>query len=450
MRYGAAGSGPPSHASRWLLPYIVAVNTAGAALILVTLPTLTADRVPTLLLFVALIALADSLRVPVSLEGEVSLCFVASFAAAVLFGPCFGALVAAGGSIIADAAIRRKGVFKTAFNAGQFAVAGGLAGLVFSALQSNDSYALVTSAPAYAAAALVFLLCNSALVSGVWALFGFGFIKAWTRAMQQGGVLYLAMAPLGALLASAYAQSPWSLLYFPLLVWVFYKGFGLYAKLRTETQNALVALANSLERRDPYTFEHSVRVAGYARHMARQLKLPEEQLELIVSAAQVHDLGKISIDNRILFKAGPLTEDERREVNTHAAAGAELAVQFSMYREGAAIIRGHHERWDGSGYPDGLAGEAIPLGARIIAVADVYDAMTSDRPYRAALPHEVAVAELTDGRGSQFDPEIVDVFLALELTAEACADRLEVQSQQQPGRAPAPRLDSPVKGSRTV
>ncbi|NLE22943.1 MAG: HD-GYP domain-containing protein, partial [Actinobacteria bacterium] len=336
-----------------------------------------------------------------------------------------------------------------AFNAGQFAVSGGLAGLVFGALQSNDSNALVTNAPAYAAAAAAFLVCNTALAGGVWALLGHGFVKAWFRALETGGVLYLAMAPLGALLASAYAQSPWSLLYFPLLVWVFYKGFGFYAKLRTETQNALVALANSLERRDPYTFEHSVRVADYTRHMARHLGLPEEQLELIVSAAQVHDLGKISIDNRILFKAASLTEDERREVNTHAAAGAELAEQFSMYREGAAIIRAHHERWDGSGYPDGLAGEAIPLGARIIAVADVYDAMTSDRPYRAALPHEVAVAELIDGRGSQFDPEIVDAFVALELTVGPCAERSE-GSRHEFGPDPVPRLDAPVKGSEIV
>ena len=250
---------------------------------------------------------------------------------------------------------------------------------------------------------------------------------------------------------TSYAESPWSLLYFPLLVWVFYKGFGLYAKLHTETQNALVALANSLERRDPYTFEHSARVADFTRHMAQYLKLAEEQLNLIVSAAQVHDLGKISIDNRILFKEGPLTEDERREVNKHAAAGAELAEQFSMYRDGAAIIRSHHERWDGTGYPDGLAGEAIPLGARIIAVADVYDAMTSDRPYRAALPHGVAAAELVRGRGTQFDAEIVDVFLALELSAEACAVEREAQAAARPDRLlPARQTQNPVQGSRSA
>ena len=148
--------------------------------------------------------------------------------------------------------------------------------------------------------------------------------------------------------------------------------------------------------------------------------MPAEEIDLIVSAAQVHDLGKISIDNRILFKEGRLTDEERRQVNTHSAAGAELAGQFSMYGAGAAIIRHHHERWDGSGYPDGLAGDAIPLGARIIAVADVYDAMTSDRPYRAALSHEVAVSELMRGSGSQFDATVVEAFLALDAAHSHC------------------------------
>ena len=109
-------------------------------------------------------------------------------------------------------------------------------------------------------------------------------------------------------------------------------------------------------------------------------------------------------------------------MNTHPAAGAELAGQFCMYGEGAEIIRHHHERWDGSGYPDGLAGEAIPLGARLIAVADVYDAMTSDRPYRRALSHEVAVSELIRGSGTQFDARVVEAFLAPDVRrAEAAA-----------------------------
>lgn len=218
--------------------------------------------------------------------------------------------------------------------------------------------------------------------------------------------------PLGALAASAYEQSPWTLLYFPLLVWIIYKGFSLFAHLRGDTDKALVVLANTIDQRDTYTYQHSARVADYVSHIAARLNLPAEDVDLIVSAAHVHDLGKIAIDNRILFKEGPLTDEERQEVNRHPAAGAELAGQFSMFGEGADIIRHHHERWNGTGYPDGLAGEAIHLGARIIAVADVYDAMTSDRPYRRALSHEVALSELIRGSGTQFDARVVEAFLA--------------------------------------
>jgi HD-GYP domain-containing protein (c-di-GMP phosphodiesterase class II) len=139
--------------------------------------------------------------------------------------------------------------------------------------------------------------------------------------------------------------------------------------------------------------------------------LKGEEAELIVAAAHVHDLGKIAIDNRTLFKEGRLTDEEWEQIKLHPEAGAELAAQFSLFDKGAKIIRHHHERWNGSGYPDGLVGESIPLGARMIAVADVYDAMTSDRPYRRALPHEVAAAELLQGSGILYDPQVVLAFL---------------------------------------
>jgi putative nucleotidyltransferase with HDIG domain len=399
--------------SRWLVPYVVAVDVVGLAVVLFTFPGLPQRSWPTLLLIIALSALAESWTVPISRHGEVSLCFIANFAAATLFGPCFGALAACGGSLFADAVVRRRGVTKTAFNAGQFAVVGGLTGLAFDVFRAGPSLSLTSNAIAYAVAAIVFVIVNSGLAAGAIALQGQPFVRLWLSSLREGGIFYLAMAPLGALMASAYSQSPWALLYFPLLVWGIYKGFGLFAKLRSETREALVVLANTIDKRDPYTYQHSVRVAQYVTQIATGLGLPAEEIDLVVSAAHVHDLGKISIDNRILFKEGRLTDEERQQINTHSAAGAELAGQFSMYGAGADIIRHHHERWDGSGYPDGLAGEAIPPGARIIAVADVYDAMTSDRPYRRALSHEIAISELMLGSGTQFDAKVVDAFLAL-------------------------------------
>ena len=399
--------------SRWLLPYVVVVVAAGATTILATLPGLPQHHWAAFVLFILVAAAAEFWTVPATAEGGVSLCFVISYTAAILFGPCFGALTACAGGLVYGA-VRRKDALKTTFNAGQLAVAGGMTGLAFDALRSSPHLSLTSDALAYAGAAIVFIILNSALASAAIALCGRPFVHQWLLALREGGAFYLAMAPLGALAASAYEQSPWTLLYFPLLVWIIYKGFSLFAHLRSDTDRALVVLANTIDQRDTYTYQHSVRVAGYVSQIAARLKLPADDIDLIVSAAHVHDLGKIAIDNRILFKEGLLTDEERRQVNLHPAAGAELAGQFSMYGEGADIIRHHHEHWNGAGYPDGLVGEDIPLGARIIAVADVYDAMTSDRPYRRALSHEVAVSELIRGSGTQFDARIVDAFLAPE------------------------------------
>ncbi len=222
------------------------------------------------------------------------------------------------------------------------------------------------------------------------------------------------MGPLGALVAFTYLHTPWAIAYFIPLTLVIYNGFRLYVTLQHETDHALVALADSIDKRDQYTYQHSMRVARLSGEIATSMGLSPRDVDLLVAAARVHDLGKIATDNRVLFKQSSLTSDERRLIQAHPAEGGELAGRFSMFREGRRFIRHHHERWDGKGYPDGLAGEDIPLGARIIAVADSYDAMTSDRPYRKALPHEVALVELRRGAGSQFDPTVVDAFLAQE------------------------------------
>jgi putative nucleotidyltransferase with HDIG domain len=419
---------------RWLAPYVLTVDAAAVGLILATLSGLPPNVLPALALFIVLAALTEFWVIPVSAHGEVTLSITVEYAAAVLFGPAFGALVG-GTASLANDCLRRRGAARAAFNAGQIALVGGLSGLTYLALRADDSHSLTTNVLAYVVAAAVYYVANATLSSVVIALHGRRFGRVFWHALREGGVFYFAMAPIGAIAAFCYAQSPWTLLYFPVLLWVVYKGFGLYAKLRSETAHALRALADALERRDPYTYQHSIRVAAYAESLARRLGLPAEHVELIVSAARVHDLGKISIDNRILFKEGRLTEEERRQVNKHSAAGAELAGQFSMYASGAEMIRHHHERWDGAGYPDGLAGQRIPFGSRIIAVADVYDAMTSDRPYRDALPREVALNELTRGRGSQFDPVVVDAFLELDAAASAasaCPDDASSPSLLQP------------------
>jgi HD-GYP domain-containing protein (c-di-GMP phosphodiesterase class II) len=138
--------------------------------------------------------------------------------------------------------------------------------------------------------------------------------------------------------------------------------------------------------------------------------IPDALSHTIVAAARVHDVGKVGIKDTALLKPGPLTTEERQDLQMHTIIGAEIVSRIPEYRLTASIIRHHHERWDGAGYPDGLAGDDIPIGARIIAVADAFDAMTSDRPYRRGMSAEAAIEEVQNSAGHQFDPTIVAAF----------------------------------------
>jgi uncharacterized membrane protein len=392
--------------------YIALVAVAAAALMGATAATFPANHWLDLVIFLAAASASERWAVASSIEGTMSLSLTVTFAAAILFGPAFAGLVGIGGIVVADLIVSHKHWTRVLFNASQMAVSATLTGIAFDRLATTGSLSLSRDALAVVVSAAVFLVVNDTLVTGVISLSGRSFLHEWTASFREMGILYVSMAPLGALLAFAYEDSRWNLLYFPFLILVIYTGFKLYSRLQGETDNALVLLADTVDKRDEYTYAHSVRVAQYAGAIARRLSLPPKEIDLIVSAARVHDLGKIATDNRILYKQASLTDEERLAIVAHPADGSELAGQFSMYRKGREYIRHHHERWDGRGYPDGLAGTQIPLGARIIAVADAFDAMTSDRPYREALPQEIALAELRRGAGRQFDPDLVEAFIA--------------------------------------
>jgi putative nucleotidyltransferase with HDIG domain len=174
-----------------------------------------------------------------------------------------------------------------------------------------------------------------------------------------------------------------------------------------ETLNAAV------EARDPYTAGHSQRVRRVALAIGRELRLPAKQLGALATAALFHDIGKIGMPDSILTKPEPLTPAEAAVMREHAPRGAEIVSRISSLQEAVPAIRHHHERWDGLGYPDGLRDEAIPLEAAIIGLADAWDAMTTDRPYAVALGVADAMLQLRAGRGKQFNPAVVDAFLAI-------------------------------------
>jgi len=177
------------------------------------------------------------------------------------------------------------------------------------------------------------------------------------------------------------------------------------------TQDVLVALANAVEAKDPVTEHHCDRVADLALTVARGAGLDDDAVEAIGYGAVLHDIGKIGIPESILLKRGLLTDLEREDMQRHPLIGAEILRPLRLGQVVAPIVRGHHERWDGSGYPDGLRAEEIPMGARVVSIADAYDAMTHDRPYRMGLSAPEALDELRRTRGDQFDPGLVDLLL---------------------------------------
>ncbi len=184
----------------------------------------------------------------------------------------------------------------------------------------------------------------------------------------------------------------------------------LYDSLFMNLHATLRALVRSLEAKDPYTKRHSERVTQWAVQIANAMNCSEEEIESLTFAGHLHDIGKIGIRDQILMKPGKLTSEEYEIIKTHPVIGAEIVGHLGLLRTETLIIRHHHERWDGKGYPDGLKEKEIPKLSRILAVADTYDAMTSRRPYRKAMPEEFAYQEIKKNSGTQFDPQVVEVF----------------------------------------
>lgn len=172
-------------------------------------------------------------------------------------------------------------------------------------------------------------------------------------------------------------------------------------------------LAFILEGKDPYTRGHSERVTQYSVAIAKELGLPQKKVTEIERAGKLHDIGKLGVDEAILCKPGPLTEKERAIINTHPQMGTAILESLDFLNEERVIIRHHHERYDGNGYPDKLRGEEIPLGARIMGLADAFDAMKSKRSYRDPLPDKAVLSEIEKNTGTQFDPKVVTTFLSL-------------------------------------
>lgn len=209
--------------------------------------------------------------------------------------------------------------------------------------------------------------------------------------------------------------------------------------MREDSSRTIIeALARAMTARDGFTHQHAQRVQRYAAALANEACIRDHRmLQAIDGAALLHDIGKLGIPDRLLHKPGPLTPDEYDQVKQHAIIGADILSAMAFPGPLALIVRHHHENWDGTGYPDGLQGEAIPIGARVLAIVDCYDALTSDRPYRRALSHDRATAMILERRGTMYEPAIADTFVRIIEELRSAPDRERAGAPH--ARAQAPR-----------
>jgi len=395
-----------------------------ATVLLVTLALFaaTAGEMPTAppwMLGAALLLMILSEASPVSLPGGgyATATAVIDLACLIILGPVATASLDVASTLIIQGLFLRKPAVRMIHNMAIFAITSFAAGYAFLAAGgSRGALELPRDIPALLACGGVYFLCNSALVSTVIGLTqGPSPWRIWQRNFLQGILHHLSFIALGALVATvALHVGVWGLALVALPFLVARHSFGLYMEIRADLKDFVRALSEVLEEVDPYTRHHSVRVSQYAVRLARGLKLPEHQVEEIEYAALVHDLGKIGPQHQhILQKPGMLSHDEQRTLRSHPAAGAEIVARVRALRRAAEIVRSHHERPDGLGYPFGLSAADVPIGARVLNVSDAFAAMTSDRPYRRALSIEAALEELERGAGTQFDTQVVACLLRL-------------------------------------
>jgi putative nucleotidyltransferase with HDIG domain len=223
-----------------------------------------------------------------------------------------------------------------------------------------------------------------------------------------------AFLPLGAIIALVYTGfGMWTILLFVIPIFLARYSFKLYLEMKEAHINTVAALASAIDANDPFTHGHSYRVSRYALIIGNAMGLSSRDLEVLEYGALLHDIGKIAIQHDILLKETKLTEEDFFTLKQHPTIGADIVENLKFLKEAAILVRYHHEQPNGRGYPEGLRGDEIPIGARIILVADAFDAMTSDRPYRKGLPIEKVIEQFDTYKGEQFDREIIVLVLQL-------------------------------------
>lgn len=383
--------------------------------------------------FTILALVLESLKTQLRVDAKGSTSFIMHMAVGLMFGGFWGAVVAAVSTLISEFAKGNPPV-RLVFNVSQRVLIVSAAALVYQAAGGNlppayllpgssiSSLAIQRDLGLFFLFAATYFSLNSAAVSGVVALnTNRTFREVWhlnTRGVLgydlSASVLAVAVAWLYSYFSFRWGFGSAGVIVVIVPIVAVRHVYGLYHRLQDSGQELLQVMVKAIEARDPYTSGHSLRVSALSRTIALELGLPTRDVEQIETAALLHDVGKIHEEFApLLRKESRLTPEETALMQTHSTKSADLVGIISKFRGFVQeSVRHHHERWDGQGYPSGLAGKLIPLGSRIILISDTIDAMTTDRPYRKRLSVDIVVAELQKCRGTQFDPEIIDVVIS--------------------------------------
>ena len=392
----------------------------------------------------ALFLICDSMPTDLATRQSVwSPSSAATLAAVVLLGPVGAALIGA----VSVLSVRREMLAERIFNGAMYALSGFAAGLAFRWLDGPEHFrregAFGGVIVPFAAAALVHVLANHGLIWGVVRR-----LNRRHRSDSRGGriesslslllVSDLGFAAFGLIIAALWqVMGAFAAVIVLVPLFVARWAMGQFAEQQRAYKATMEALCQAVETKDFYTRGHSERVSRGSGMIARQIGMRPDRAEAIMAAGMLHDVGKLGVPTKVLQKTGPLTEEELAAIQLHPMRGLEIVREIGFLKEALSGIMHHHERIDGCGYPMGFAGDEIPEFARIIAVADAFDSMTSTRSYRRARSIGSAVEELRKAAGSQFDPLIVDAFIAsLEVDGwrlpdqpAAPADRATVTAQ---------------------
>lgn len=392
--------------------YLLAVYVLGLTITIFAFSEINKNILLTILIWIIIATPFEIRPIRITTDLQHTLSFAIHLSLLIIYGPWVAIVVATFVTVIADL-IEKKGITKLIFNVSQFSITLYIAGAVFSLFKkSNIIFLVPDDILAFICAAGLYVFTNLFLVAAIVALTqkrSVFYVLKWDLKMVF--LHFTTLAPLSMLMVLLYKEQPLTMiLIVPPLV-LAHTSFRSYASLKIETRKTLETLADFVDCRDHYTAEHSKRVAEYANAIAEEMGMQDADKELIELAGRVHDLGKISISDSLLLKCDTLTDEEMKAIKSHPDVAYNILKSLNMYKTGSIIVKQHHERYDGLGYPQGLKDKNIHIGARIIAVADAFDAMTSDRPYRKAMSEEEAISELKINAGKQFDPAVVNAFL---------------------------------------